>query len=97
MTKQEKLVDFLRARLELYYSQVKATGSSDDKETRYINGIMAAARIMDILSREELEKMITHAHFSVFGMSLKERKIDEALEEGGEHWEFFESPAIKRK
>lgn len=97
MTDKTKLINFLQSRLIAYYEQVKSTGEPDELETRYINGVMAAIRILNALTREELETMVKAAHVEVFGMTFDARKMHEALSEGGEHWDFYESPTIERR
>ncbi len=97
MDQKEVLIEFLTNRLIDYYQRDKRTGKSDDSETKYINGIMASIRILGFAENDELEEGIKAAHLDVFKTSYEDRKIAQALTDGGEHWEFFETPAIHRK
>lgn len=97
MDQKDVLIEFLTNRLVSYYQSVKRTGKSDDSETKYINGIMASIRILGFAEKDELEKRIKAAHLEVFKSSYEDRKITQALTEGGEHWEFFEKPTVSRK
>jgi hypothetical protein len=94
---RDKLIDFLKARLANYYKQVKLTGIADESETQYINGVMASIRILGFLEKADLKALVEAAHYQVFEMSYKKRKIAEALNDGGEHWDIFESPTVLRQ
>ena len=97
MTQKDKLLDFLNPRLVSYYEKVRLTGKADDSETKYINGIMASIRVLEFADKEELEELIKAAHLNVFDMSYEERKMEQALIEGGDHWDIFEAPTIRRR
>ena len=97
MNEKDKLIDFLKARLASYYEQVKLTGIADEAGTQYINGVMASIRILGFLEKADLKALVEAAHFQVFEMSYEERKIAEALNDGGEHWDIFESPTVLRQ
>lgn len=97
MNNQEKLKSFIRGRLDSFYSNVKATGVTDELESHYISGIMATCRVLDVMSKKELGDIAEEAHRETFGMDADERRIAIALEEGGEHWNFFETPIFQRR
>jgi hypothetical protein len=94
---RDKLINFLNARLASYYEQVKLTGPAGESETHYINGVMASIRILGFMEKADLKALVEAAHFKVFEMSYEERKIAEALNDGGEHWDIFESPTVLRQ
>ena len=94
---RDELIDFLKARLASYYEQVKLTGMDDEPETQYINGVMASIRILGFLEKTDLKALVEAAHYQVFEMSYEKRKIAEALNDGGEHWDIFESPTVLRQ
>ena len=89
MSDKKKLTEFIRSKLDLYYSRVKTTGTPDELESHYIKGVMAACRLLDIVSKLELEEIVNSSHQQAFGMSADERRIVNALKEGGEHSEFL--------
>ena len=97
MSDKKKLTAFIHERLDLFYSRIKETGTTDELESQYISGVMAACRLLDVLSKRELEEIVNSSHLESFGMSADERRIANALEEGGEHWSFFETPITHRK
>ena len=96
MSDHAKLKRFLHERLDLFYSRIKATGTKDEPLSHYISGVMATCRVLDILSKSELEEIVNSSHQKIFDMSPDERRIAAALEEGGEHWDFFEKPIHQR-
>ena len=94
---RDKLINFLKARLASYYEQVKLTGLGGESETHYINGVMASIRILGLLEKADIKDLVEAAHFQVFAISYEERKIGKALNDGGEHWDIFESPTVRRQ
>jgi len=97
MNDKDKLIAFLKARLASYYEKVKLTDLANEAEAQYINGVMASIRILGLLEKVDLKDLVEAAHFQVFAISYEERKIGKALNDGGEHWDIFESPAVRRK
>lgn len=97
MNDKKKLTEFIHEWLELFYSRIKATGTTDELESHYTSGVMAACRLLYTLSKRELEEIVNSSHLEAFGMSADERLMKNALEEGGEHWSFFETPIMHRK
>lgn len=49
------------------------------------------------LEKTDLKALVEAAHYQVFEMSYEKRKIAEALNDGGEHWDIFESPTVLRQ
>ena len=97
MDKKECLIIFLKDRLRSYYERVRISGKTDEPESKYINGIMASIRVLGYLEKKDLEEIVKAVHYEVFGMNYEKRKMTQALSDGGEHWDFFEKPAISRK
>ena len=97
MNDRDKLIDFLKARLANYYEQIKLTGLANEAEAQYINGVMASIRILGLLEKADIKGLVEAAHFQVFATSYEGRKIAEALNDGGEHWDIFESPTVLRQ
>jgi hypothetical protein len=97
MNDKDNLIDFLKARLASYYKKVKLTDIANEAEAQYINGVMASIRILGLLEKAEIKELVEAAHFQVFAISYKERKIGKALNDGGEHWDIFESPTLHRQ
>ena len=97
MDDKDKLIDFLKARLASYYEKIKLTDRTNEAVEQYINGIMASIRILGLLEKADIKDLVEAAHFQVFAISYEERKIAEALNDGGEHWDIFESPTVLRQ
>ena len=97
MKDKDKLVDFLKSRLASYYEKVKLTDQTNETEAQYINGIMASIRILGLLEKVDIKDLIEAAHYQVFAISYEERQIGKALNDGGEHWDIFEIPTVRRQ
>lgn len=97
MNDPNTLIDLLRTRLTAFYEQIKTENEPDQSAANFINGIMASIRHLDLLSKDELKELINATHLEILGVSYEERKIDEALNKGGKHWEFFDVPTATRK
>ena len=97
MNDKDKLIDFLKVRLASYYEKIKLTDRTNEADAQYINGVMASIRILGLLEKADIKDLVEAAHFQVFAISYEERKIENALNDGGEHWDIFESPTVRRQ
>ena len=97
MNDKDKLIDFLKVQLVSYYEKIKLTDRTNEADAQYINGVMTSIRILGLLEKADIKDLVEAAHFQVFAISYEERKIGKALNDGGEHWDIFESPTVRRQ
>lgn len=79
--------------------QLTREGIKDSKQKYRAEGLLQAARLLDILSKEDIDSMMEEQHLAVFGESMTERSNRKIGLETLKHQhpdEYYEIPAIQR-
>jgi len=95
----EEFKGYCRAQLTLGFQHILA-GKYDEKHKYRTEGLLQAARMLGIMSTEEVTGMIEQTHFEVFGETVaarKARKDSLAQLKDSAPDEYYDIPAIYRK
>lgn len=92
-----KLLLFTIKNITNYYNLINETGKEDQGTAKFIEGLITSVLVSEIISKDELQLLIDKCHVDIFGVSRKERIINEALGSDGDKWDYFEVPTILRK
>ncbi|MDP5029585.1 MAG: hypothetical protein NWQ54_05865 [Paraglaciecola sp.] len=92
-------IDYCRAELTKTFENIKQSKANNQHKFR-TEGLLQAAKLLNILTPCEISKMIEDEHLSVFGESVQQRQarkssLAELKEKSPDA--YFEIPAIERK
>lgn len=95
----EKYIGYPQSELTKSFENTKA-GKTDNKQKFRTEGLMHAARLLGVLSSDEVQAMMEQVHVSVFEESIADRATRKAsltqLKETSPD-DYFDIPAIRRK
>jgi len=94
--KENELLEFMEEAIRKYYESIKATGKEDRDKAKYIEGIITSVVVLGGVSKEQLQVMIDAWHMEVFGVERKQRRLEDAVREGGDKWLYFDRPPTSR-
>lgn len=92
-------IAYCQDQLRLVYERTKA-GKPDEVLKHRTEGLLKAAQLLNLLSREETQALIQREHIEVFGESVESRKSKRQIYRqvrDSEVSDFFEIPAIIRR
>ncbi|GAB3025362.1 hypothetical protein GCM10027098_22370 [Bowmanella dokdonensis] len=95
----QRLIDHCQQQLLAVYQQVR-TGKPNLKQQYRLEGVIHAARLLNILSEEQARQMMESAHYQVFGESIEQRQARKARvnQLKDKSWDaFYDEPAINRR
>ena len=96
-SKKKLFLDVVEKQLLQLYINQKELGRQDDDAKHHIEGFMHAGLIMDLISNDELSKIMERIYYDVFGMTPIERKLQkEKGEEVEIDWSLYDIPPSKR-
>lgn len=96
---KEEYIEYCRVQIVKSYQNTK-NGTPDDKLKHRTEGLFQAARLLGVLTADEIKQIIDIEHESVFGETVEARKArKESLEELrlNSPDDFYEIPAVNRK
>jgi hypothetical protein len=98
-TSYSKYVSGMRNLLNLFYGTKDLNSSYRKHLDHKIQGYIEAGIISEIITKEELQKIIDDEHYSIFKMTRKERREKLKLKTNGPEidWSIYEIPAIQRR
>lgn len=98
MTAQEAFLSETQMRLNRMFSASKAGYKMPAMERHRLEGFMQAGVFLGLTSNEELTILMEQVHFSVFGMSINERKASKPTQWQDERMDYsrYESPTYER-
>lgn len=83
---------------ELYSLQDSASETYQRLKNR-LDGFIHAGLVIDIVSHDEVQKIVEKEHMRVFGMTVKQRGIELKLDSRTAEvdWDLYDTPTIHRK
>jgi hypothetical protein len=95
---QTQFLDYCRRELLKSLNNTKSR-KPDDKQKYRTEGLLHAARMLDLMSAEEVSELIETEHQSVFGESVEQRQARKSklakLKDMSQD-DYFDIPAIER-
>ncbi|WP_026843429.1 hypothetical protein [Brumicola pallidula] len=95
---QTQFLDYCRSELLKSLNNTKSR-KPDDKQKYRTEGLLHAARLLDLMSAEEVSELIETEHQSVFGESVYQRQARKSklakLKDMSQD-DYFDIPAIER-
>jgi hypothetical protein len=96
-SKKKLFLDVVEKQLSQFYINQKELGMQDEDTKHHIEGFMHAGLIMNLISNDELSKLMERVYYDIFGMTPIERKLQkEKGEEDEIDWSFYDIPPSKR-
>lgn len=92
-------IEYCRTELITSFTNTK-NSKQDDKQKHRTEGLLHAARLLEIIDKDALNKLIEREHINVFGETVESRKArKQSLDElkASSPDDYFAIPAITRK
>lgn len=87
-----------RSQLKKFYSFGSSLVQKKGDLRNEIFGFFQAGILLKVISSEKVSELIAEEHFSAFGKTVKQRRIDKKLKDGTEKkWDKYDVPAYQRK
>ena len=87
-----------RSQLKKFYSFGSSKVQKKEDLRNEIFGFFQAGILLKIISSEVVSDLIAEEHFSAFGKTVEQRRIDEKMKDGTEpNWDKYDMPAYQRK
>lgn len=94
---RNQFLDDLNRQLNHLYQDLKLKRKFDERKKHRLEGFMHAGTCLGLTDKAELEMLMEKAHFSVFGMSIAERRLKSLKDEQDEvDWSFYDTPTTQR-
>tara|TARA_B100000787_G_C16148741_1_gene275558 strand:- start:790 stop:1113 length:324 start_codon:yes stop_codon:yes gene_type:complete len=97
-TKKSKYIAGIKELLQFFYGTKELDSAYRKKLESKIDGFIAAGILIDLISKQELQKIIDAEHISVFGMTRDERREKLRFQSKGSviDWDIYDIPTIHR-
>jgi hypothetical protein len=97
-TSYSKYVSGMKNLLNLFYGTKDLNSSYRKHLDHKIQGYIEAGIISDLITKEELQKIIDDEHYSIFKMTRKERreKLKLSIQSPEIDWSIYDVPTIER-
>ncbi|MGS2719597.1 hypothetical protein [Paraglaciecola aestuariivivens] len=95
----QAFIEYCQVQLQQVFQATKQ-GAPDLKAKHQVQGLLRAAELLGVITREQATALIEQQHFVVFGQSVQDReqrKRTLAAVKGFSASEFFDIPAIERR
>ena len=98
-TQKSKYTTGIKELLQLFYGTQDLNSAYRKKLESKVDGFIAAGMLIDIISKQELQKIIDAEHMSAFGMTRDERREKLKFQSKGAaiDWDIYDIPTIHRK
>ena len=98
-TSYPKYVSGIKNLLNLFYGTKDLNSSYRKHLDHKIQGYIEAGIISDLITKEELQKIIDDEHYSIFKMTRKERRKKLKLRSNGPEvdWSIYDIPTVHRR
>lgn len=98
-TSHSKYVIGMKNLLNLFYGTKDLNSSYRKHLDHKIQGYIEAGIISEIITKEELQKIIDNEHYSIFNMTRKERREKLKLNKNGPEidWSIYDIPTVHRR
>ena len=91
-------IESLKKRLDYLYTYGESHPSEKELIVAKLDGFLEAAGLLQLFSKDELQRVIDERHFAIFGMTRSERARRDLGESDSEEadWTAYETPASQR-
>ena len=98
-TQKSKYITGIKELLQLFYGTKDLNSAYRKKLESKIDGFIAAGILIDIICKQELQKIIDAEHMSAFGMTRDERREKLKFQSKGVaiDWDIYDIPTIHRQ
>jgi hypothetical protein len=96
--RKELYIESLKKRLDYLYTYGESHPSEKELIVAKLDGFLEAAGLLQLFSKDELQRVIDERHFAIFGMTRSERARRNLGESDSEEadWTAYETPASQR-
>ena len=96
---KHKYIDGIRDLLRLFYGANDLKSAYRKKLESKLEGFIAAGILTDLISKQDLQKIIDEEHMAAFGMTRSERREKLKFESKGPEidWDIYDIPTIHRQ
>lgn len=92
-----QFINDVSKQLESFYHDLKLKRKMDQQQKHRIEGFMFAGTRLGLTDKQELNELMEKAHFSVFGLTITERRLKSLKNEQEEiDWSFYDTPITQR-
>ena len=97
-TQKLKYIDGTKELLQLFYGTKDLSSPYRKKLESKVDGFIAAGILIDLISKQELQKIIDEEHMAAFGMTRTERREKLKFQSKGAEvdWDIYDIPTIQR-
>lgn len=97
MAQSEIFLKSVESQLVSFYEDLKRTNKANEITKARIEGYMLAGVHLGLTDNEFLQKMVSDVHWSVFGKSIEQRRMDKALAfHSDRDWDIYDKPSHLR-
>ena len=98
-TQKSKYIAGIKDLLQLFYGTKDLNSAYRKKLESKVDGFIAAGMLIDIISKQELQKIIDAEHMSAFDMTRDERREKLKFQSKGAaiDWDIYDIPTIHRQ
>ena len=98
-TQKSKYIAGIKELLRLFYGTKDLNSAYRKKLESKVDGFIAAGILIDMISKQELQKIIDAEHMSAFGMTRDERREKLKFQSKGAaiDWDIYDIPTVHRK
>ena len=97
--RKEIFIESLRNRVDHLYVYGESHPDEKDLIARKLDGFLEAGLLLQIFSKDQLQKVIDEEHLTIFGMSREERakkRQQEGTSPESADWSAYDAPATER-
>ena len=96
--RKELYIESLKKRLDYLYTYGESHPSEKELIVAKLDGFLEAAGLLQLFSKDELQRVIDERHFAIFGMTRSERARRNLGASDSEEadWTAYETPAAQR-
>ncbi|MBT7444807.1 MAG: hypothetical protein HN790_12685 [Methylococcales bacterium] len=69
-----RYITTLKSEFSSVFTQLKTHGKSNDKDRHRAEGFLHAARVLEIMSDQDIQSLMDTVHFDIFKMTIEQRK-----------------------
>ena len=98
-TQKSKFIAGIKELLQLFYGTKDLNSAYRKKLESKVDGFIAAGILIDMISKQDLQKVIDEEHMAAFGMTRTERREKLKFESKGPEidWDIYDIPTIHRQ
>jgi hypothetical protein len=98
-TQKSKYIAGIKELLQLFYGTKDLNSAYRKKLESKVDGFIAAGILIDMISKQDLQKVIDEEHMTAFGMTRAERREKLKFESKGPEvdWDIYDIPTIHRQ